>query len=137
MAYPVDIAGISSSDGGYDIHVLPCMGCHSWHIGILLYTRVGLAPLLHMACAMDRRQTAGADTPGPQERQDTPTSSLEAYPASLSVSEAAEALGVSPATVRRYLAAGAIHGWRTQGGQRRITVQSIRDLHRRTLESIA
>ena len=64
-------------------------------------------------------------------------SSLESYPASLSVGEAAEALGVSPATVRRYLAAGAIHGWRTTGRQRRITVQSIKDLHRRTLESIA
>ena len=41
------------------------------------------------------------------------------------VSQAAERLGVSIATVRRWSNAGFLHGTRTPGGQRRFTQQQL------------
>ena len=45
----------------------------------------------------------------------------------LSTSEAAQHLGVSLSTVRRWSDAGHLRGYRTPGGQRRFTVEQLDD----------
>jgi len=48
-------------------------------------------------------------------------------PLGLTVSQAANELGVSVATVRRWSNAGFLKGYRTPGGQRRFTRQQIEE----------
>jgi excisionase family DNA binding protein len=43
----------------------------------------------------------------------------------LTASQAARALGVSVSTVRRWSDSGALHGYRTPGGQRRFSREQI------------
>ena len=52
---------------------------------------------------------------------DSPTSPALGF----TVSQAAERLGVSIATVRRWSNAGFLHGTRTPGGQRRFTQEQL------------
>ncbi len=55
------------------------------------------------------------------EVTDSPTSPALGF----TVSQAAERLGVSIATVRRWSNAGFLHGTRTPGGQRRFTQEQL------------
>lgn len=57
----------------------------------------------------------------------------ETDPPVMGVEETALRLQVSVSTVRRYLARGLLRGYRTAGGHRKITVESVELLRRETI----
>jgi excisionase family DNA binding protein len=71
----------------------------------------------------DARSLAMSQQSG--EKPGMSTSSTAANRLGLSASQAARALGVSVSTVRRWSDSGALHGYRTPGGQRRFSREQI------------
>lgn len=57
----------------------------------------------------------------------------ETDPPVLGVEETAARLRVSVSTVRRYLARGMLRGYRTAGGHRKITRESVESLYSETI----
>ena len=71
------------------------------------------------------------------DKKNTSSGQPDVFPPSISTLEAAKRLGVTVPTIQRWLDQGALRGWKTPGGHRRIALSSVQAYIEKRMDPLA